>query len=560
LLCFASSLEWSCDHCLLLLSPSSPMGWLTCDATPRLAIRNHLPLAECAHFGQHRTAQALFDAVVARYSSLATAALGCLLLPYMFLDLSALATAEDLVSYLRTSDARYRATLLHCSLPRTHPRSLTIDLLEQHLLAAETSVVAVGSARGTPRTPFFEGCPPSTLAPSYASSAAADVPGATDVGAASASANCRSGKGKGGRGSGGGSGGGGGGSSGGGGGNGGGASGGNGGGSGGFRGGGGGSVGSGCSGSGGSGGGRTGAPHGDSGGGQRQQQQRRSKTQSPQQLREWFAQRGASGGSVSCLTTLNPLSALVPVRLADPSGGPVLARSSTDLPCPAVPSGSLSGLHLPSFSTKFVSTAALQDAMVTTTTPGGVRVRSSSTPLFISPPVAPPPWSPLLATPSWHALPPPCLWSSQVSASPPALACPALPSLRQGAVARRSSLLLVSPDDCSPADSPHGLLQEVGGELTTSVRVQTQDKKVLAETLTELETDCADPRDQDINDLTLAAQGEDRGVPRVVLNHQQKVALAALSTDAGWARYVHVESLEGSCRWGKQGGVRSGAR
>ncbi|CAI7920290.1 unnamed protein product [Closterium sp. NIES-53] len=73
-------------------------------------------------------------------------------------------------------------------------------------------------------------------------------------------------------------------------------------------------------------------------------------------------------------TTLTPLPALVPVRLADPSGGAVLARSSTVLPCPAVPSGSLSGLHLPSFSTNLVSTAALEDAMVTTTTPGGQRV------------------------------------------------------------------------------------------------------------------------------------------------------------------------------------------
>ncbi|CAI7733271.1 unnamed protein product, partial [Closterium sp. NIES-53] len=70
-------------------------------------------------------------------------------------------------------------------------------------------------------------------------------------------------------------------------------------------------------------------------------------------------------------TTLTPLPAPVPVRLADPSGGPVMARSSTVLPCPAVPSGSLSGLHLPLFSTNLVSTAALQDAMVTTTTPGG---------------------------------------------------------------------------------------------------------------------------------------------------------------------------------------------
>ncbi|CAI7755101.1 unnamed protein product, partial [Closterium sp. NIES-53] len=70
-------------------------------------------------------------------------------------------------------------------------------------------------------------------------------------------------------------------------------------------------------------------------------------------------------------TTLTPLSASVPVRLADPSGGPAVARSSTVLPCLAVPTGSLSGLHLPSFSANLVSTAALQDAIVTTTTHGG---------------------------------------------------------------------------------------------------------------------------------------------------------------------------------------------
>ncbi|CAI7799796.1 unnamed protein product, partial [Closterium sp. NIES-53] len=83
-------------------------------------------------------------------------------------------------------------------------------------------------------------------------------------------------------------------------------------------------------------------------------------------------------GTLRCFfrdsTTLTPLPAPVPVRQADPSGGTVVAHSSTVLPCPAVPSGSLSGLHLPSFSTNLVSTAALQDAMVTTTTPGGQRV------------------------------------------------------------------------------------------------------------------------------------------------------------------------------------------
>ncbi|CAI7884564.1 unnamed protein product [Closterium sp. NIES-53] len=71
---------------------------------------------------------------------------------------------------------------------------------------------------------------------------------------------------------------------------------------------------------------------------------------------------------------LNPFPAPGPVRQADPSGGPVLARSTTILQCPAILSGSLSGLQLPSFSTNLVSTAAVQDAMVTTTTTGGQRV------------------------------------------------------------------------------------------------------------------------------------------------------------------------------------------
>ncbi|CAI7839042.1 unnamed protein product [Closterium sp. NIES-54] len=121
--------------------------------------------------------------------------------------------------------------------------------------------------------------------------------------------------------------------------------------------------------------------------------------------------------------------------------------------------------------------------MVTTTTPGGLRVSictciqtgrhlatSGSRLLLVSPPVAPdssvapPPGSPLPMTPSWHALSSSCLRSTQVSASPPALACPALPSVRRGAAARRSSLLLVYPDDCSPANSPHGRPGGAGSE------------------------------------------------------------------------------------------------
>ncbi|CAI7872565.1 unnamed protein product [Closterium sp. NIES-54] len=365
--------------------------WLTRDAAARLAIRNHLPLAECTHFRQHRH-------------------------------------FEDLDHILSLD-----------------PTSLTVDLLEQHLLGAETSAVAVGAARGTQRPPFFEGCSPS---PSYAYAAATDGGGGGSSGGGGGSGS-----------SGGGSSGGGGGS-------------GTGGGSWGSGGGGGNNGGSGGSGGGGTGGGGTGTRCVGSGGccvsssssigarpsrpssftcGQLHTQHHcfsrlddawRAEFHDDAEL-PWWADllrsriaifdidfdailsamyalsvsaegdcyrcvlpdpgiaAAALGASESCTlpgttptealhtftldsgssryffrdsTTLTPLPAPVPVRLADPSGGPVVARSSTVLPCPAVPSGSLSGLHLPSFSTNLVRTAALQDAMVTTTTPGGQRV------------------------------------------------------------------------------------------------------------------------------------------------------------------------------------------
>ncbi|CAI7842469.1 unnamed protein product [Closterium sp. NIES-54] len=367
--------------------------------------------------------------------------IGRLLLPYLFHELSAFATVEDLVTHLCTSNARYRAALpaefldknpppmyitlyfIVTRLPDSlrvvrdqflalDPTDLTIDLLEHHL--------TVGAARGTPRTPIFEGCSPSPLAPSYASaSVAADILGAEDVGAASAIGKRRGSKGKGGRSGGGGSGGGSGSGGGGGGGSGGGGRGGNGGRSGGLGGGGGGSGRSGGSGSSGSGG---------------KFDDKAERPRWAELLRSGVAifdldydailaamyalcvsaegvcylcvppdpsiEAAALGASESALpgtalakalhtftldsgasrcffcdsTTLTPLSAPVPVRLADPSGGPILACSSTVLPCSVVPSGSLSGIHLLSFSTNLVSTTALQDAMVTTTTPGGQRV------------------------------------------------------------------------------------------------------------------------------------------------------------------------------------------
>ncbi|CAI7920597.1 unnamed protein product, partial [Closterium sp. NIES-53] len=166
------------DHALGTVPPPATTAaatarsqWQTRDAHARFAIRNSLPVDECEHFGQHQTAQALYTAVVARYSSPASAALGRLSLPYLFPDLSAFQTVADFITHLRTSDARFRAampaeflasnppplwlTLYHLvtRLPdtlrtvRDHflarcPTELTIVALEKELLAAEKSIVA----------------------------------------------------------------------------------------------------------------------------------------------------------------------------------------------------------------------------------------------------------------------------------------------------------------------------------------------------------------------------------------------------------------------------------
>ncbi|CAI7796820.1 unnamed protein product [Closterium sp. NIES-54] len=187
--------------------------WIPRDAAARLAVRSHLPATERVHFSQYKSAKTLYDAVAARYSSPATAALSRLMLLYLFPDLAAFATVTDLITQLRTSDTRYRAALpaefcaqnpppmyitlyyLVTRLPdtlrsvRDHflslcPTTLTVDLLEELLLAAEASITAVATSRGDPRTPFFEGCSPVPLLPSVASAAAVDLVGTDASGGA----------------------------------------------------------------------------------------------------------------------------------------------------------------------------------------------------------------------------------------------------------------------------------------------------------------------------------------------------------------------------------------
>ncbi|CAI7856610.1 unnamed protein product [Closterium sp. NIES-53] len=342
--------------------------WLTRVAAARLSIRNHLLLAKCAHFGQHKTAHALYDAVFARYSSPATAALGHLLLPYLFPELSAFATVEDLVSHLRTSDACYHAALpaeflekipppmyitlyFHVThLPdslratRDHflaldPTALTVDLLEQHLLAAETSAVG-------------------------------------DAGADSASAKRNSSKGKGGWGGGIGSGGGGGGST----------------------------------------GGIKAAALGAS--------ESVLRGTAPAEALHTFT---LDSGALPCFfhdcTTLTVRSSppLVLYKLGEYRCSPgrdghyhhswrsacVNLHVYTDQPSPGHVHSSA---RVESVLTRYRASSGSCVCL-------GVGVRSGSTPLLVSPAVAldpsvaPPPGSPLPATTSWLALPPPCLWS-----------------------------------------------------------------------------------------------------------------------------------------------------
>ncbi|CAI7908175.1 unnamed protein product [Closterium sp. NIES-54] len=103
-----------------------------------------------------------------------------------------------------------------------------------------------------------------------------------------------------------------------------------------------------------------------------------SGTMSAQVFHTFTLDSGASRSFFRDRTTLTPLSRPVAVSVADPFGGPVLASFSTVLTCPAAPSGSLSGLYLPSFSTKLVSGADLQDQGVDQFTPAGQRVAALS--------------------------------------------------------------------------------------------------------------------------------------------------------------------------------------
>ncbi|CAI7852802.1 unnamed protein product, partial [Closterium sp. NIES-53] len=98
----------------------------------------------------------LYDAVVARYSSPATAALSRLFLPYLFPDLAAFPTVADLITHLRTSDTRYRAALPTKGVPPPPSCPLLLLLLRPTSVVSSRSVLrlplagaaALAGARG----------------------------------------------------------------------------------------------------------------------------------------------------------------------------------------------------------------------------------------------------------------------------------------------------------------------------------------------------------------------------------------------------------------------------
>ncbi|CAI7828281.1 unnamed protein product [Closterium sp. NIES-53] len=367
--------------------------WLTRDAAARLAVRNHLPSTERAHFSQYKSARALYDAVVARYSSPTTAALSRLMLPYLFPDLAAFATVADLVAHLRNSDARYRAALpTEDHFLSLCPTELTVDLLEERLAAVGDAALArareagvvegaveaavgeveevesVGRGRsggagpctyvlrtgtrsgevcGLPHTtqrcfgrltdawrtqfldavelprwhdlllqnvPIFDLDFDAILAAMYA---LADITEGDcylrvppNPGTVAAALGASA----------------------------------------------------------------SAAPGASASAAPGVGTSPLSGTTPTASFHTFTLDSGASRSFFRDSTTLTPLSRPVAVSLADPSGGPILAHSSTVLPCPAAPSGLLSGLHLPSFSMNLVSGADLQDAWVDQFTPGGQRV------------------------------------------------------------------------------------------------------------------------------------------------------------------------------------------
>ncbi|CAI7875406.1 unnamed protein product [Closterium sp. NIES-53] len=379
--------------------PKTRSQWTARDASAALAVCNNIPPDQRTHFRQLKTARALYDAVVKRYSSPSSATIGRLELQFLFPELAEFTTVADLITHLCSLDTRYCAALdanflaenkppMYLTLNflttrlldtlraiRDHflslePTKVTIDSFEKRLLEAGSAAIAVAASRGTPLPSVFEGCFPSLLVSFVASAVAVDFLSAEEVGAARGSlggpARCGY-----------------------------------------IR--------------------RTGQPGAAC--------TRTDHTES------------------CCFFHLDDLyRAEHGEQLKTPDW---LALLKKDINVFAY---DWDVIHAGMYAIYAASTSVEGDCYSCVSR--GARVEAASLGAFDSAstdsPLAPPSWPSLLTTPSWHALPSLCLWASQVPAPAPEVACTAVPSLRRGAKARRSSFLLVSSDHSSSADPPHG--------------------------------------------------------------------------------------------------------
>ncbi|CAI7817967.1 unnamed protein product [Closterium sp. NIES-53] len=83
--------------------------WDSRNAAIALALTELLPPTEAVHFAHVDTAQGIWDAVVARYSTPSSTSLSRLLMPFVFPDLGSFLTVSDLVTHLRSLDAGFCA-------------------------------------------------------------------------------------------------------------------------------------------------------------------------------------------------------------------------------------------------------------------------------------------------------------------------------------------------------------------------------------------------------------------------------------------------------------------
>ncbi|CAI7905425.1 unnamed protein product [Closterium sp. NIES-54] len=113
--------------------------WDSRNAATDLALTELLSPTEAVHFAQVETAQGIWDAVVARYSTPSSASLSRFLMPFVFPNLGSFATMSGLVTHLRSLDASFRAACTDAQLLVAPPHVAHCALLPT-FTATRTSV------------------------------------------------------------------------------------------------------------------------------------------------------------------------------------------------------------------------------------------------------------------------------------------------------------------------------------------------------------------------------------------------------------------------------------